>query len=366
TDAVNSALDRARTASRDIQADALDASERAAKALSALKAASLDATATARQLRAETGVSDADVRASKLTVEPDPYLHDGSARETTSDKPAAPRGPSQPTLEDDDVFDEEDKTSSSAVAAETPDDGELFESPPVARDEARTDNAVETAQASSVQAVNENEAGPTAGTSEPVQFRRRVTDRLPGYLKPVGGRQVANLAAAESLDEEDEEEQATGSAETEPPEAPAEPEPEAAPAAERADSQQWRDIIADMERDEHETLPREENAEEVIHRLMDSGIRLNEIFRPRDKKRIASAARKSEGMRRKAIVDAAARQVQRVQKRLDIDGQLMTMAREFLAMEEPDALMALDKTCHSSKPASARLSAFLLIDAALG
>ena len=99
---------------------------------------------------------------------------------------------------------------------------------------------------------------------------------------------------------------------------------------------------------------------------MDSGIRLTEVFRPRDKKKIASAARKGEGTRRKAVVDIAARQVQRVQKHLDSDGDLMLMAREFLIVEESDALRALDKTSHSSKNASARLSAFLLIDAAMG
>ncbi|MEQ9314385.1 MAG: hypothetical protein RLN72_00950, partial [Henriciella sp.] len=85
TDSVNAALDRARIASRDIQADALDASERAAKALAALKAASLDATAAARQLKSETGLSDADLRAasSKLAVEPDPYLHDAARRDAS-------------------------------------------------------------------------------------------------------------------------------------------------------------------------------------------------------------------------------------------------------------------------------------------
>ena len=207
---------------------------------------------------------------------------------------------------------------------------------------------------------------------------------MPPYLKAVGGSQAVNLATAEEAEAEEVEKIEDADAETleeeaaeAEAEAPANAETEAetaeesssapAPApARRSESHQWSDIIADMEREDHVALPREEIAEEVIHRLMDSGIRLGEIFRPRDKKRIANAARKSEGMRRKAIVDAASRQVQRVQKRLDADRELMSMAREFLTMEEPDALMALDKTCHSSKSASPRLSAFLLIDAALG
>ncbi|MEM5516935.1 hypothetical protein WNY37_08230 [Henriciella sp. AS95] len=371
TDAVNSALERARMASRDIQAEALEASEKAARSLAALKTASLDATSAARQLKHETGMSDEQIRGSRLEVSPDPYLHEETRRDAA--RPAAQRGPSQPTLEDDDVFDEPAQTTARTddrPPAQNRDDTELFED----QDEPRASRAPETPAATpKVEADNENEVEGSPVANEPVQFRRRASDRTPGYLKPVGGRQAANLAAAEDF-AEDEDTDMIADAEAEPeieidiePDVETEIQTPPAPAAEtRADSQQWRDIIADMERDEQAPLPREENAEEIIHRLLDSGIRLSEIFRPRDKKRIANAARKSEGMRRKAIVDAAARQVQRVQKRLDADRQLMAMAREFLTMEEPDALMALDKTCHSSKSASPRLAAFLLIDAALG
>tara|TARA_A100001391_G_scaffold177118_1_gene140711 strand:- start:52 stop:567 length:516 start_codon:yes stop_codon:yes gene_type:complete len=171
---------------------------------------------------------------------------------------------------------------------------------------------------------------------------------MPPYLKPVGGTGLTKDASGKTSDDEDgSEERAAGD-------------------DRRQNSQHWRDIIADMERDDHTTLPREENAEGVIDGLQRAGVRLGEIFRPRDKKRIASAARKGEGLRRKATADSAARHVQRVQSCLDEDRELMTMAREFLVIEEPDALMALEKTSHSSKNASARLSAFLLIDAALG
>ncbi len=374
TDAVNSALERARLASRDIQAEALEASEKAAKSLAALKAASLDATAAARQLQAEASLNDAHAHTSvsRLEVSPDPYLHEERASQPA--QPTASRGPSQPTLEEDDVFDQPTAMSTQQDRAPQPvsDDGDLFEAP----DKPRQASPAATPAPHAVEAVNENEAERAPSPSEPVQFRRRASDRTPNYLKPVGGRQAANLAAAEDYAEDEEaenltddivEEQVEEEIDIETAVEPAPDAPAAMQVAEpRVDRQQWRDIIADMERDEHEALPREENAEEIIHRLMDSGIRLGEIFRPRDKKRIANAARKSEGLRRKAIVDAASRQVQRVQKRLDADRELMSMAREFLTMEEPDALMALDKTCHSSKSASPRLSAFLLIDAALG
>ncbi len=365
TAAVSSALENARLASRDIQAEALDAAERAAKSLAALKAAGTEASATMRQVQAE-----ADRRIAHV-----------------EDSRPLQRGPSQPALEDDDVFETEDLGPARDYTAShqggekaARDDSDLFDAADPVEEDVIEEDVVEATVAEEEKlapqetrhaAVNENVASPDpvkepVKDNEPVPFRRRISDRMPSYLKPVGGNQAVNLAAQEDVIEEDDEEEVTEIAEAEA-EATSEVEPDfTEETPQQAESQHWRDIIADMERDEHDPLPREENAEEVIHRLMDSGIRLGDIFRPRDKKKIANAARKGEGARRKAIVDVASRQVQRVQKRLDVDRQVMSMAREFLAMEEPDALMALDKTCHSSKNASPRLAAFMLLDAALG
>ena len=397
TEAVNSALDRAKTASRDIQAEALEASERAAASLAQLKKAGQDAAEAIRAARAE---GDTQARLQGLPSAPPPAEPSGDPTSRQRDvlakspgPPTAPSGwlkpkrpgPSQPKLEDDDVFDDAPEPS---AASQHAGDEDLFDAAGASpasediqtRSAANGDGATERAGKADNEndhenvgssGLSSNDPAP-AGDRQPVQFHRRRTDRPP-YLKPVNGGQAVNLATVEAADphiEDDEEEEEAVRAETEP-EDLATPETEAAPEEEpkiarQADSHQWSDIIADMERDDHPALPREEIAEEVIHRLMDSGIRLGEIFRPRDKKKIAGASRKGEGLRRKAISDAASRQVQRVQKRLDGDRQLMHMSREFLAMEEPDALMALDKTCRSSKNASARLSAFLLIDAALG
>lgn len=398
TEAVNSALDRAKAASRDIQAEALEASERAAASLSQLKAAGLEAAQAVRAARAEADAEHAR-RADNPPAGPTTTPTEDSASRraqilaSSPGLPSAPSGwlkprkpaTSQPKLEDDDVF--EDTPQPENTAPETGDD-DLFEGSSAARSQSSESSHTYNEddfglQAGSADNENEDAGAPApedrdepSGQNQPLQFFRRRTDRPP-YLKPVGGSQAVNLATAEEPEPDDEEDEAAfaeAEAETEEVAEPetdvkAEAEPNTAPqqhAAKRSDSQQWSDIIADMERDEHPTMPREEIAEEVIHRLMDSGIRLGEIFRPRDKKKIASASRKGEGLRRKAISDAASRQVQRVQKRLDVDSQLMQMSREFLVMEEPDALMALDKTCRSSKNASARLSAFLLIDAALG
>lgn len=125
------------------------------------------------------------------------------------------------------------------------------------------------------------------------------------------------------------------------------------------------DIIADMERDERSTLSREETAEALLGQLQDSGIQLGDVFRPKDKKKIAQAARKGEDHRRNATSQQVGRQVDRVRQRLRGNLEMMTLARDFLALEESDALNALENTHASSKNASARLATYLLLDAAV-
>lgn len=124
-------------------------------------------------------------------------------------------------------------------------------------------------------------------------------------------------------------------------------------------------IIADMERDERPAMTREETAEALLNQLQDSGIQLTEIFRPKDKKKIAFAARKGDKHRRQAISQQAGRQVDRVRQRLRGNLEMMTLARDFLSMEESDALNALENTHASNKNASARLATYLLVDAAV-
>lgn len=135
------------------------------------------------------------------------------------------------------------------------------------------------------------------------------------------------------------------------------------PPRQRADS--LSDIIADMERDERSTLSREETAEALLGQLQESGIQLTDVFRPKDKKKIAHAARKGEDYRRTAINQQVGRQVERVRQRLRGNLEMMTLARDFLALEESDALNALENTHASNKNASARLATYLLLDAAV-
>lgn len=128
-----------------------------------------------------------------------------------------------------------------------------------------------------------------------------------------------------------------------------------------------RDIISDISREEsgqpHDD--REQIAENIVNRLQTSGIPLGEVFRPRSKKRIASAAHKGDAARREAIREQAGKEVERVSHRLRGDPKLGAMARQFAALEQADALAALEQTQSTSRNASARLAAFLLVDAAL-
>ena len=128
----------------------------------------------------------------------------------------------------------------------------------------------------------------------------------------------------------------------------------------------WRDILSDIDREEI-SAPlegREEIADALLERLQDSGIRLPEAFRPKAKRKIASAARNGEAARRSAINDQAGKQVERVYKRLRADRELMHLARQFHVLEEEDALNALEQTQKTNRNCSARLAAYLLLDAA--
>ncbi len=128
-----------------------------------------------------------------------------------------------------------------------------------------------------------------------------------------------------------------------------------------------RDIISDITREETGDVDedREHIAETIVARLESAGIPLGEVFRPRSKRKIAAANQKSNASRRDAIRDQARKEVERVAHRLRSDAKLMGTARRFAELEKADALVALAQTQSTSRNASARLAAFLLVDAAL-
>ena len=105
TEAVSSALDRARVASRDIQAEALEASERAATSLAQLKKAGQDAAEAVRAARAEAEaqarsqqsyVGSATLSAPAHKSAEEPTEQDDAARraEILAKSPGLPKAPS--------------------------------------------------------------------------------------------------------------------------------------------------------------------------------------------------------------------------------------------------------------------------------
>ncbi len=128
----------------------------------------------------------------------------------------------------------------------------------------------------------------------------------------------------------------------------------------------WRDIISDLSREDGASLEdREAIADAIVERLTTSGILLGDIFRPKAKRRIAEAAAKGEKQRRNETLAQAGKEVQRVAQRLRGDRRFMDLARQFAELEGPDALSALEQTHKTSRNASPRLAAFLLVDAAI-
>ena len=124
----------------------------------------------------------------------------------------------------------------------------------------------------------------------------------------------------------------------------------------------WRDLLNGM--DEAHTS-RHDQGGHVIDRLDRAGVRFGAV-KASDLRRIASAAHQGERQRRRAIRDVAPSEIQRVSRLLDTDRDLQMAARSFVSSEEPDALRQLAMPERMREDATQRLSANLLLDAALG
>lgn len=135
----------------------------------------------------------------------------------------------------------------------------------------------------------------------------------------------------------------------------------AAPALDPALS--WRDLLTGIE--EPPAHAREQTVGAMIDRLDRAGVRLG-VVKASDLRRIASAAHQGDRQRRRAIRDVAPGEIQRVARLLDTDRDLQTAARTFIHSEEPDALRLLSMADRAREDAAPRLSAYLLLDAALG
>ena len=352
-ESVKVALEGAKDASHQIQLQTLEASESAARALAELKDAGQQAAAAVRAAgiaaRAEMDISErrADLTSKSLLKKKrtldDPFESESPSQPTTRSildearaaRPAPMPEPepiqaderSEPILETPSTSIEEPVTQSPSRAVED----DLFEAGVDRLADSMLDDAI------SVPRSNGDDFAHTNGSNG--------HEKRTSIMRDLEDLNVSDAAgdAAPHFDEND--------------------EVELVQTRMRGDS--LSDIIADMERDERSTLSREETAEALLNQLKESGIELTDVFRPKDKKKIAQAARKGEDQRRSAINQQVGRQVERVRLRLRGNLEMMTLARDFLALEESDALNALENTHASNKNASARLATYLLLDAAV-
>ncbi len=131
-----------------------------------------------------------------------------------------------------------------------------------------------------------------------------------------------------------------------------------------ASNSTWRGLLSGIE----EVAPqvREHSAGQMIDRLDRAGVRLQHVVKASDLRRIATASTHGDRQRRRAIRDVAPIEIQRVARMLETDRELQLAARTFISNEEPDALRVLSMAERAREDAAPRLSAFLLLDAALG
>jgi methyl-accepting chemotaxis protein len=125
----------------------------------------------------------------------------------------------------------------------------------------------------------------------------------------------------------------------------------------------WRGLLSGIE--EVPPQVREQSAGQMIERLDRAGVRLHHVVKASDLRRIATASHHGERQRRRAIRDVAPDQIQRVSRMLETDRDLQQAARSFITHEEPDALRVLSMAERAREDAAPRLSAYLLLDAAL-
>jgi hypothetical protein len=128
-------------------------------------------------------------------------------------------------------------------------------------------------------------------------------------------------------------------------------------------SASWRGLLSGI--DDIAPHAHEQSAGAIIDRFDRAGVRMPSV-KASDLRRIANAAHQGERQRRRATRDTVPSEIQRVSRLLESDRDLQHAARSFVAQEEPDALRALSLSDRSREDAAPRLSAYLVLDAALG
>ena len=127
----------------------------------------------------------------------------------------------------------------------------------------------------------------------------------------------------------------------------------------------WRDLLGGIDTPPPAPQVREQSAGAMIDRLDRAGVRLH-VVKAADLRRIANASSQGERQRRRATHETAPAEIQRVSRMLETDRDMQTAAREFVSREAADALRVLSMAGRAREDAAPRLSAYLLLDTALG
>jgi hypothetical protein len=127
----------------------------------------------------------------------------------------------------------------------------------------------------------------------------------------------------------------------------------------------WRDLLGGIDTPPPAPQVREQSAGAMIDRLDRAGVRLH-VVKAADLRRIANASSQGERQRRRATHETAPAEIQRVTRMLESDRDMQTAAREFVSREAADALRVLSMAGRAREDAAPRLSAYLLLDTALG
>ncbi len=126
----------------------------------------------------------------------------------------------------------------------------------------------------------------------------------------------------------------------------------------------WRSLLGGIDGPPAPQV-REQSAGAMIERLDRAGVRLH-VVKAADLRRIANASNQGERQRRRATHETAPQEIQRVTRMLETDRDLQHAAREFVTREAADALRVLSMAGRAREDAAPRLSAYLLLDTALG
>ena len=123
----------------------------------------------------------------------------------------------------------------------------------------------------------------------------------------------------------------------------------------------WKDLLSGLGAAPEE---RDEAARHILSEVNDAGVALGTLLSSRETRKIASAARKSDLFRRRAVREYAGAAVQKLTYRMEDDPHFRSAVDRFLASEESDAERTLREAEKSRTEASARLAAYLVLDTA--